>query len=197
MKKNFAVQLIAINVYAFAISFMWNSLHPLVMPFLIARLEPDFKNTFLGLITAAGLVVATVVQPLAGGLSDRSRSRWGRRRPYILGGTMFDLVFLAMIAVSGSSWLLLISYCLLQTSSNVAHGPYQGLIPDLIPANKKGIASGVKNLVELIALCAGVIRHRHVTRRRTGRSGSPCDGSGPAGNDADHLALCQRGAGDY
>ena len=155
MKKTFVVQVIAINVYAFAISFMWNSLHPLVMPYLIARLEPDFKNTFLGLITAAGLVVATIVQPLAGGLSDRSRSRWGRRRPYILGGTMFDVVFLAMIAVSGSSWLLLITYCLLQTSSNVAHGPYQGLIPDLIPANKKGIASGVKNLVELIALVLG------------------------------------------
>ncbi len=155
MKKNFVVQVIAINVYAFAISFMWNSLHPLVMPYLIARLEPDFKNTFLGLITAAGLVVATIVQPLAGGLSDRSRSRWGRRRPYILGGTMFDLLFLAMIALSGSYWFLFVAYCLLQTSSNVAHGPYQGLIPDLIPANKKGIASGVKNLVELIALVLG------------------------------------------
>ena len=155
MSRRFAIQLIAINVYAFALSFLWQTLQPLIVPYLVARLEPSFKNTFLGLITAAGLVVATIVQPLAGGLSDRSRSRWGRRRPYILFGTVGDLVFLAMIALAGNYWVLFAAYCLLQTSSNIAHGPYQGFIPDLVPDNKKGLASGVKNLVELLAMVLG------------------------------------------
>jgi MFS family permease len=153
--RRFIVLLITISVYAFALSFLWNTLHPLIMPYIIARLQPDFKNTFLGLISAAGLVVATVMQPLAGALSDRSQWRWGRRRPYILVGTLADVIFLIMIAVAGSYWFLFLAYCLLQTSSNVAHGPYQGFIPDLIPDDKKGVASGVKNLVELLALVLG------------------------------------------
>ena len=155
MRRSFTFQLAAISVYAFALSFLWNTVNPLVLPYMISRLEPSFKNTFLGLISAAGLVVATVVQPLAGGLSDRSRSRWGRRRPFILAGTMGDMVCLAMIAMAGNYWFLFLGYCLLQTTSNVAHGPYQGFIPDLIADDKKGIASGVKNLVELLALVIG------------------------------------------
>jgi MFS family permease len=155
MKTRLGVTLLAINIYAFALSFLWNSLNPLVMPYLVARLEPDLKNTLLGLVTMAGLVVATIVQPLAGGLSDRSRSRFGRRRPYIVAGTLLNLVFLAMIALAGNYWFLFAAYCLLQTSSNVAHGPYQGFIPDLVPDDKKGIASGIKNLLELIALVLG------------------------------------------
>ncbi len=154
-RSSIAVTLIAINVYAFAISFLWNTLHPLVMPYLISQFEPHFKNTFLGMITTAGLVVATVVQPLAGGISDRARTRWGRRRPFILVGTLFDVVFLAMIALAGNYWFLFVAYCLLQTSSNVAHGPYQGFIPDLVPDKNKGLASGIKSLVELIALVLG------------------------------------------
>ena len=158
-RGRFTLTLIVINVYAFALSFMWNALNPLVMPYMVARLAPDIKNTLLGLITAAGLVVATVVQPWAGGHSDRSRSRWGRRRPYILAGTLFDFVFLAMLALAGNYWFLFAAYCLIQMSSNIAHGPYQGLIPDLVPANKMGIASGIKNLMELLALviCSAVV----------------------------------------
>ncbi len=153
MKRPFGWQMLAaISVYAFALSILWNSFGPLVMPYLVAKMEPELKNTYLGLVTTAGLIVALVVQPLAGGLSDRSRSRWGRRRPFILVGTLFDLVFLLMVGLAGSFWPLFVAYCLLQTSSNVAHGPYQGFIPDLVPNDKKGIASGVKNLVELIGL---------------------------------------------
>lgn len=155
MSRSLTRTLITISVYAFALSFLWNTLHPLVLPYIIARLEPELKNTYLGLISSAGLIVATVVQPLAGRVSDRSRSRWGRRRPFIIGGTLFDLIFLAIIAISGNIWLLFIGYCLLQTSSNVAHGPYQGLIPDLVPDSKKGVASGAKSLAELIALVLG------------------------------------------
>lgn len=155
MRTRFGVQLLAISIYAFALGFLWNTLHPLVLPYLIARFEPGFKNTFLGLISAAGLVVATIVQPLAGGLSDRSRLRWGRRRPYILAGTLGDMVALAMIALAGSYGVLFAGYCLLQLTSNVAHGPHQGLIPDLMPENKRGLASGFKSMVELLALVIG------------------------------------------
>ena len=155
MKKNTAGLLIAISVYAFALGFLWNTLNPLVIPYLVNKLVPELKNTYLGLITAVGLVLAMVVQPLAGGLSDRSRSRWGRRRPYIVAGTLGDLVFLAIMALAGNFWVLFGGYCLLQFSANIAHGPYQGFIPDLVPEDKKGLASGIKGLVELVGVVIG------------------------------------------
>jgi len=144
---------LAMNVYWFGLAFMWNALHPIVLPALLLRMVPEaLKNTYLGGLTFAGLVLAMVVQPLAGGLSDSTRSRWGRRRPWILAGTLLALVFLGGMALAGNFLGLLAAYLLLQLASNSAHGPAQGLIPDLVPEQQRGLASGIKNLFDMLGL---------------------------------------------
>ncbi|MCR4407039.1 MAG: MFS transporter [Anaerolineae bacterium] len=141
---------VAINVYWFGLAFMWNGLHPIVLPALLLNFVPEsLKNTYLGGMTFAGLIVAMIIQPLSGALSDRTRSRWGRRRPWMLAGTLLDLVFLAGMALAGGYWGLLAAYILLQVTSNAAHGPAQGLIPDLVPEERRGLASGIKNLFDM------------------------------------------------
>ena len=141
---------IAMNVYWLGLAFLWNGLHPIVLPALLLRFVPEsLKNTYLGGLTFTGLVLAMVIQPLAGGLSDRTRSRWGRRRPWILVGTLCGLIFLAGMALAGDFWGLLAGYLLLQIASNAAHGPAQGLIPDLVPEERRGLASGIKNLFDM------------------------------------------------
>jgi Na+/melibiose symporter-like transporter len=144
---------VAMNIYWFGLAFMWNGLHPIVLPALLLRFVPEaLKNTYLGGLTFAGLVLAMVIQPLAGGLSDASRSRWGRRRPWILAGTFFALLCLGGMASAGSFWGLLVAYAFLQIASNTAHGPAQGLIPDLVPEDRRGLASGIKNLFDMSGL---------------------------------------------
>ena len=144
---------VAMNVYWFGLAFMWNGLHPIVLPALLLRLVPEsLKNTYLGGLTFAGLILAMAVQPLAGALSDGTRSRWGRRRPWILAGTLLSLVFLGGMALAGSFLGLLAAYLLLQLASNGAHGPAQGLIPDLVPEEQRGLASGVKNLFDMLGM---------------------------------------------
>jgi Na+/melibiose symporter-like transporter len=141
---------VAINVYWFGLAFMWNSLHPIVLPALLLRLVPEsLKNTYLGGLTFTGLILAMVIQPLAGALSDRSRSRWGQRRPWILASTLLDLLFLTGMAMASGFWGLLVAYLLLQIGSNAGHGPAQGLIPDLVPEERRGLASGIKNLFDM------------------------------------------------
>jgi Na+/melibiose symporter-like transporter len=141
---------LAINVYWFGLAFMWNALHPIVLPALLLRLVPEaLKNTYLGAMTFAGLVLAMVIQPLSGAFSDHTRSRWGRRRPWILVGTLFSLVFLAGTALASGLWGLVGGYLLLQIASNTAHGPAQGLIPDLVSTERRGLASGIKNLFDM------------------------------------------------
>jgi MFS family permease len=148
-------EIVALNGYWLGLSFMWNSLHGLVLPVVLLSLVPEAsKNTYLGLLTFFGLVIAMFVQPLAGALSDRWLSRWGRRRPLILAGTLFDFVFLAILAWAGSIPGLVIGYIGLQLSSNLAHGPAQGLLPDLVPTEQLGRASGVKNLFDMSGIIA-------------------------------------------
>jgi len=161
---------VSISVYWFALSYLWNSLHPIVLPTLVPLLAPaNLKGSALGIMTSLGLLLAVVVQPAAGAVSDRTSSRWGRRKPFILLGTLFDLVFLVGIALAGNYWLLLAFYLLLQLSSNTAQGPYQGLIPDLVPEGRRGAAAGAKQLAEIL----GVIVTAKVTAHFVGQGQIP------------------------
>ncbi|MDE3089428.1 MAG: MFS transporter, partial [Chloroflexota bacterium] len=95
--------------------------------------------------------------PAAGAFSDRFSSRWGRRLPFMFVATLTDLVFLAAIAFAPNYWMLLVSYCLLQFSSNVAHGPYQGLLPDLVPEQQRGTASSIKQFIDTFGLVVAAV----------------------------------------
>jgi len=137
------------------LSFMWNSLHPIILPAILLHLVPEsMKNSYLGVLTFVGLILAMVIQPISGAASDNWRSRWGRRRPLALVGTLLDFIFLALLAWSGNILVVFIGYIGLQIVSNVAHGPMQGLIPDLVPDDQMGAASGVKNLMDMGGLIA-------------------------------------------
>ena len=126
---------------------------PILLPALVSlSVVESQRGRALGLISALGLVVAIVVQPAAGAWSDTHVTRWGRRRPYLVGGTLFDVIFLLAMAFSGNYVLLVVAYLLLQTSSNIAHGPYQGYVPDLVPEAKRGAVTGVKQLLEMIGI---------------------------------------------
>ena len=140
-----------ITIFGFAMTALWSSLHSIILPLRIIEFVPEAqKATYLGLLTFTGLLLAIAVQPIAGLASDRSGSRWGRRRPFVLIGGMLTLSFLPGIGLAGSLAILFTIYYLLQASANTALGPYQAFIPDLVPAGKRGLASGVKNLVDIL-----------------------------------------------
>ncbi len=144
---------LTINLFWLGLNIRNTALGSIFMPYLVGIFAPEaIKNTALGAMRSAGLVIAMLVQPAAGLLSDRSTSRFGRRRPYILIGALFDCLFLAAIAISWNYWALLIAVLLIQFSSNISHGPLQGLIPDLVPEDQRGRASAIKAIMELLPL---------------------------------------------
>ncbi len=142
--------LFAVNAYWPGLSFMWNSLHLIVLPAVLLGFVDDArKNTALGLLTFVGLIIALLVQPLSGALSDAWPSRFGRRRPLLILGTLADLLFLYLIATATSLGALAVGYVGLQFTSNIAHGPAQGLMHDRVPLAQMGLASGVKNFLDM------------------------------------------------
>jgi MFS family permease len=155
---------IALNAHWFGLSLVTGTVTPLLLPYLVALLAPpDRKNTYLATARVIGLAVAMMAQPLAGLLSDRSTLPWGQRRPYILGGALCNVAFLVGIGLtpllagsrpapglSAAYAALLIGVALWQGASNVGQGALQGLIPDLVPDDQRGRASGVKAVMELL-----------------------------------------------
>lgn len=153
MKKLNFGQLLVLNAYWVGLSFMWNAIHPILLPAILLDYVPDAqKNTYLGLLTFAGLIIAMIVQPVTGALSDGWRSRFGRRRPLVVLGTLFDFVFLAILAWAGGLTWLFIGYVGLQFSSNIAHGPMQGLLPDRVPQSQLGVAASLKTFMDMLSL---------------------------------------------
>lgn len=151
MKRMRWYDYITYNIYWLGLNIATGSITPIILPFLVAQfVPPEVKATYLGRIRVVGLAVAMMIQPMAGLFSDRSTLRWGRRRPYIVVGTLLDVVFLAIIGMATSYWMLLLGIVLLQFSSNIAHGALQGLIPDLVPEDQRGRASGAKAIMELL-----------------------------------------------
>ena len=159
---------ITLNIYWFGFNVASGSITPVLLPYLVALFVPaEQKNTYLANIRVISLAMAMLVQPVAGMLSDRSTHPLGRRRPYMIGGTLFNVGFLVIVGVSpvfvdstvqsgllsGTSvayLVLLAGIVLLQISSNVSLGAVLGLIPDLVPEHQRGMASGVKAVMELL-----------------------------------------------
>ncbi|HEY94284.1 MAG TPA: SLC45 family MFS transporter [Dehalococcoidia bacterium] len=140
-----------ITILGFALAGLAGSMNSIILPVrLLDFLDESQKNSYLGLVTFAGLILAMIIQPVIGAFSDRCHISWGRRRPFILAGVILVILFLPGIGLAGSLSLFFFVYCMLQVSSNTAQAPFQALIPDLTPPDKRGRASGVKNVVEIL-----------------------------------------------
>jgi len=147
---------ITVNIYWFALTTRSQVLAPLVIPLLVQQfVGEEVKGTYVGIIRLWALMAAVLIQALMGLLSDRSTLPWGRRRPFIVAGTLGELVvftligFTAGLAGMTGYWVLFALYILSMLSSNTAHAATQGLIPDLVPEDRRGRFSGVKALLEL------------------------------------------------
>ena len=123
----------------------------------IKTIVPDtgVQYTTLGIVQVVGIVVAIVVQPTVGSISDYTISRFGRRKPYILIGTTLNLVFLVGLATSNTVLAVGAYVTLLQLSSNFAQGPFQGYIPDLVPEAQVGLASAMVGMFTVLGAVIG------------------------------------------
>ncbi len=148
------------------LSFYWLGLSSIfagITAILGGRLEfehlvkPGSEGSALFQMTAFASLIAAVVQPTVGSLSDYTVSRWGRRKPYIVVGSVLDIVFLVGIASSSTVLMIAAFMTLLQVSANVAQGPFQGYVPDLVPERQVGLASALVGLFQVLGTVTGAV----------------------------------------
>ena len=149
-------QLVTLSVYWLGIQTIWGGLNITIIPGRLDDLSRDTQGTLLAIIMLAGAIAPIIIQPTVGVISDYTVTRWGRRKPYIVAGSLLDVVFLAGIALNNDFVAMVAFYFLLQVSSNFAQGPFQGYVPDLVPARQVGLASGLMGLMLTLGTIVGV-----------------------------------------
>lgn len=147
---------ILINIHWFSMTTRSNVLTPLVIPLLVQQfVGEETKGTYLGIIRLWALMAALLIQAITGILSDRTTWRMGRRRPFILIGSVIVIIVFTSIGFSSDLkgmtgyWVLFTLYIFSMLGGDMSIAAMQGLIPDLIPAGKKGVASGIKAIFEI------------------------------------------------
>jgi len=151
----------AVSLLWFALFANWLTVVPVIIPDQISAIlgaDAAAKEGISGSILAIGAVMALVMAPVAGALSDRVRNAKGRRRPFLVAGMIGTCVALALLVPFGAGSNILF-YALailnLQFWWNWACGPYAGLIPDVVPAAAQPSASAWMNIMSILGTFTG------------------------------------------
>ena len=154
-------QILAISIFYFALNFHWSALGIIILPSQVFKIAGNTtKGIALAYVLVPGAFVSLFANPLFGMLSDRTHGRlaaWGRRRPYILFGTLVNVLGLVWMAASRDIPTLALAYVLVQFSSNAAQAPFHALLPDIVAEEQRGLASGVMGLLAIAGSIGGVI----------------------------------------
>jgi Na+/melibiose symporter-like transporter len=150
------VRLLGINAMWFGQGAHWPPINFVLLPFMATLIAGGSADLMIGRVSAAGNLFALIAPILAGWLSDRTSTRWGRRRPWILAGTAVNLVGLGLLAISGAQLSLAFAYMLVQLSFNLAGGAYAAVIPDVVPPADRGRASGSLGMMNALGAVAGL-----------------------------------------
>ncbi|MEA2511326.1 MAG: hypothetical protein QOJ59_813 [Thermomicrobiales bacterium] len=160
-----------LGVYGLGLMALWNTVNTLVLQERVEATAPAaWRGSALGLVSLVGIGLAALVQPFAGRLSDEAPIT-DRRRPFIIAGTVVALPFLAIFGWAPGFGLLLLGYVGLQIAVNVAQAAFQAFIPDLVPKEERGVASGAKNLLSVVGAAVGLLGARGLLALGVGYGG--------------------------
>lgn len=112
----------------------------------VRQLDPQTAASSLSLVLGLGAFFALVGNPLFGRLSDRTTSRFGMRRPWLVGGILCGAAALLMIATANSIAVVLIGWCLAQLAFNAVLAAIIAVLPDQVPADQRGTVAGVMGI---------------------------------------------------
>ncbi|MEU8762429.1 MFS transporter [Streptomyces sp. NPDC048659] len=129
----------------------------ILLPLQLERIAPQDKSAALSLVTGLGALVAVLVNPLAGAWSDRTTSRFGRRRPWILGGALAGAAGLAFTAVQHTVAGVAVGWCLAQAGLNAMLAGVTTPVADRVPLSQRAQVSGWTGLMQSIGLVLGAL----------------------------------------
>lgn len=122
----------------------------------IQQLDPENAPASLSLVLGVAAVVALLSGPFFGQLSDRTTSRWGMRRPWLLGGLLVGLIGLVILSMSASIPMMLLGWCITQLGFSALNAALAALLIDHVPELQRGKVSGLVGMCQAVGVVTGV-----------------------------------------
>jgi maltose/moltooligosaccharide transporter len=139
------------NLGFFGVQFSFGLTQTAVNP-LFLLLGAEAHN--LPILNIAGPITGLLIQPFIGAMSDKTWSpRWGRRKPFVLGGGLVCVIILFLFPLVTALWMAVICLWLVDAGNNTAMEPYRALISDRL--RKKQIPQGF--LIQSMFTGAGAV----------------------------------------
>ena len=133
-----------------------------LLPEQVAEIAPRDKELWLGVVTGIGAIVAIIVNPLAGALSDRTRLQlfgrpYGRRHVWTLGGCIVAVLSLAVLAEAPNLLTVTLAWAAAGVGINVMLASLTAAVPDRVPVTQRGLVSGWIGMPQALGLVIGAI----------------------------------------
>jgi MFS family permease len=140
VSSGFSTRLAAAN---FVLYICWVGVGSLLLPLQVEQMDKANKIGILGIGLGLSALLALLIAPIAGAFSDRTISRFGRRRPWIFVGAIISAVALVIMIQAGNVVILFLGWGLFQTTSNLIFTTLNAIIPDQVPDTQRGSVSGI------------------------------------------------------
>lgn len=123
----------------------------------VEQIAPASKETTLGIVSALGGVAIVLANPISGHLSDRTTSRWGMRRPWILGGAAVGALSLMLLAAAPTVPILAIAWILAVASYNAMLAGLTAVLVDQFPTERRARVVGVFSMCNLLGVVPAML----------------------------------------
>lgn len=110
-----------------------------LLPVQVQGIDPAHKAGNLAIVVGIGAIAAMVMSPIAGLISDRTRSRFGRRTPWLLAGALACGLALIGMGFADGILQLVIAWSIVQLALNLVISPLTALMPDRVPSAARGL----------------------------------------------------------
>ncbi len=148
---------LSLMVNFFLLMALYSGVLGVLLPNQIAELSPASKENNLALLFAITSIFSTLATPIAGALSDRTRSRWGRRAPWIAIGSLIGSLCLFGLSWTTSFWSLIILWVMAAVAYNAMQPAMTTLIADRFAPETRGSVSGIVGAGMTAGLTAGTV----------------------------------------
>ncbi len=135
----------------------YGALTGILLPAQVALLDPENKINNLAIVTTVSFIFTLFAQPIVGAFSDRTRSRLGRRAPWMLIGAAVAMIFLLGLGGMQNVLWITIFWVIIQVSLNALQGPMSAIIPDRFPRSRRGMASAMVGVGTMIGVAVGTV----------------------------------------
>ena len=125
------------------------------IPRLLIEIDNEGKGEALALVAGVGGIIVMIITPLFGRLSDRTRSRFGMRRPWLVGGAFVGLAGVFGLAWSTSVAQLVVFWCVVQIGFGATNMALNALLADQVPTRIRARVSAANGTAMVVAVITG------------------------------------------